>query len=180
MNENCLWMRMPCKWSQFFGLTFPCATISNCFGAIIQFKISNRTKQGIYIRFQTIPITSKVRFLSNCPGLSPYYVDYVAPNKISNALIANPMGVPCPIIPVHRSAELLDVGLVTGAVGVDDGATDEEDDMSEVVVGPGGNERVGDEDATLQNCCARFSAAESSSGQSARIQETNSDVKRGL
>ena len=66
------------------------------------------------------------------------------------------------MVPVYRLAELLDfVGLVTGTVGVDDGATDEEDNTPEVVVGTGGKERDGVEEATLQNCCARFSAAES-------------------
>ena len=83
--------------------------------------------------------------------------------------------------PVFQFAELLDVeGLVVGTVGVDDGATDEEEGISEVVVGTGGKESEGVEDAMLQNCCARFSAAASSLGQSARTQADNSDVKRGL
>jgi len=65
-------------------------------------------------------------------------------------------------------AELLDVdGHVVGIIGVDDGATDEEDNISEVlvVVGTGGKESEGVEDATLRNCLARFSAGASSLGQ---------------
>lgn len=82
---------------------------------------------------------------------------------------------------VFQFAELLDVvGLIVGTVGVDDGAFEEEDGISEVVVGSGGNESVGFEDATLQNCCARFSEAASSFGQSAKTQAASSDVKRGL
>lgn len=72
------------------------------------------------------------------------------------------------------------MGLAVGTVGVDDGASDEEDGISEVVVGTGGNESVGLEDATLQNCCARFSEAASSFGQFARTHAESSDVKRGL
>ncbi|KIM36821.1 hypothetical protein M413DRAFT_448944, partial [Hebeloma cylindrosporum] len=81
--------------------------------------------------------------------------------------------------PVFQFAELLDVvGLVVGLVGVPDGGS--EDVISALVAGTGGNESVGFEDATLQNCCARFSEAASSFGQLARTHAESSDVKRGL
>jgi hypothetical protein len=85
------------------------------------------------------------------------------------------------MVPVFQFAELLDVvGFVVGTVGVDDGAFDEEDGIFEVVVGTGGNESVGFDDATLQNCCARLSEAVRSFGQLARMHAASSDVKRGL
>lgn len=50
----------------------------------------------------------------------------------------------------------------------------------EVVVGTGGKESEGVSVATLQNCCASVSEAETWSGQFARMQATSSEVKSGL